>query len=112
MGGAAWNKEVHRQNPADAGARLVMIRVKPSGDGAGADGNDYFRGRDSLVGFHQGKFHVPCHGACHEQPVRMPGRRHELDSEAAQRQPSAAAAWDRTLKGLVRQIIRSASTFG
>src|SRR5262245_29781410 len=64
--------------------RRIGTREGSAADGTRADRNHKPRGRHCCICFAKGEFHVLSNWTCHDDPIRMPWRCHELDTEAAE----------------------------
>lgn len=82
MGGTSGDEEVDGDHRRDPAAHLGMGRKGPASDGARPGGDDHLRVGDRLPRFQEGFPHVGRHGSRHQDPVAVPGGRHELNPEA------------------------------
>ena len=78
-----WHKHVDRHNRRRAVMHFRMIDIGPPGNRAGSDGDHDLGCWNRFVCFLQREIHVARHRTCDEQPIRVAGRRNELNPEPA-----------------------------
>ena len=81
-GWTSGNVNVDGHDVVDASQRGVVLAKDAATDAAGANRDDDFRFRHSLIGFQQGQFHIPGDRPGDQEHIGVTRRGNELNAEA------------------------------